>query len=105
MTVIGALETAPATVTELALAQGMRPQSMGAIVAALEAAGVVAGQPDPADGRKTIWSLTQDARIRFATARSARSDWLARSMKRELDPQEQAALAHALTLLARIVEP
>jgi DNA-binding MarR family transcriptional regulator len=43
-----------ATVTGLARAEGMRPQSMGAIIAALEAAGLVEGEPDPADGRSTI---------------------------------------------------
>jgi DNA-binding MarR family transcriptional regulator len=40
----------PATVTALAKAEGMRPQSMGAIVAALEAAGMVSGAPDPPMG-------------------------------------------------------
>src|SRR5580658_1994294 len=36
----------PATGSALARAEAMRPQSMGAIVAALEAAGYVAGAPD-----------------------------------------------------------
>src|SRR5579875_1550966 len=49
----------PATVAELARAEGMRPQSMGAITAALEAAGHIQGSPDPKDGRRTILSLTE----------------------------------------------
>src|ERR1700712_4078661 len=44
----------PATGSALARAEAMRPQSMGAIIAALEAAGFVAGAPDPSDGRQTI---------------------------------------------------
>ncbi len=48
----------PGTVTSLARAEGMRPQSMGATVSALEAAGLVSGSPDPKDGRQTILSLT-----------------------------------------------
>src|SRR6202162_2824390 len=48
----------PATVTALARAEGVRPQSMGATISALEAAGFVSGAPDPADGRQTILSLT-----------------------------------------------
>ena len=44
----------PATVTTLARAEGMRPQSMGANIAALEAAGLVSGAPDPNDGRQTM---------------------------------------------------
>ena len=39
----------PATVTTLARAEGVRPQSMGATVAVLEAAGLVRGSPDPRD--------------------------------------------------------
>ena len=52
----------PATVTALARAEAMRPQSMGANVAALEAAGLVRGAPDPNDGRQTLWSLTPACR-------------------------------------------
>src|SRR5471030_3215839 len=44
----------PMTVSALARAEGMRSQSMGAIVAALEAMGQVSGSPDPSDGRQTI---------------------------------------------------
>ena len=47
----------PATVTALARDEGMRPQSMGANIAALDAAGLVSGAPDPKDGRQTIISL------------------------------------------------
>ena len=52
----------PATVTTLARAEGVRPQSMGATVSVLEAAGFVTGSPDPADGRQTILSLTDTCR-------------------------------------------
>ena len=62
----------PATVSNLARAEGMRPQSMGATIAALEAAGLVSGAPDPEDGRQTILSLTQACReLDQARARGA----------------------------------
>ena len=48
----------PETVSALARADGVRTQSMGATIATLEAAGLVKGSPDPADGRRTILSLT-----------------------------------------------
>ncbi|HEY0780561.1 MAG TPA: MarR family transcriptional regulator [Gemmatirosa sp.] len=48
----------PASVAELARAEGVRPQSMGATVAVLEAAGLVDGTPDPTGGRRTVLSLT-----------------------------------------------
>jgi len=98
------LEAQPATVTQLAHALGVRPQSMGSTVAALEAAGVVVGQADPADGRKTIWSLTEEVREKVSAARVARSDWLVHTIRRELDEGEQAQLAAALVLLRRLVE-
>src|SRR5438132_252114 len=53
MSVISYLDReGPATVTTLARIEGMRPQSMGTNVAALEASGLVRGAPDPADGRQ-----------------------------------------------------
>src|SRR3984957_728039 len=70
----------PATGSALARAEAMRPQSMGAIVAALEAAGYVACAPDPSDGRQTIISLTDHFRDWVSAARAARQDWLLRTL-------------------------
>jgi len=52
----------PATVTALAQAEGVRPQSMGATVAVLREAGLVEGTPDPNDGRQTGPSLSASFR-------------------------------------------
>jgi DNA-binding MarR family transcriptional regulator len=93
-----------ATVTALAQAEGMRPQSMGAIVAALEAAGLVAGAPDPNDGRQTLLSLPDAGRDRIAAGRAARQDWLLRAIQNNLAPAEQDRLASAVKLLARLVD-
>src|ERR1700726_2236829 len=71
----------PATVTALARAEGMRPQSMGANVSALEAAGLVSGTPDPNDGRQTILALTPACRKRITAGRAAREDWLFRAIQ------------------------
>jgi DNA-binding MarR family transcriptional regulator len=94
----------PATVSALARAETMRPQSMGAIVAALEAAGFVSGAPDPADGRQTILSLTAHFRDWVGTARAARQDWLLRTLQARLSAQEQRQLADAVTLLKRLLD-
>src|ERR1700691_2659106 len=61
----------PTTGSTLARAEAMRPQSMGAIIAALEAAGYVAGAPDPSDGRQTIISLTDHFRNWVSAAPAA----------------------------------
>jgi DNA-binding MarR family transcriptional regulator len=94
----------PATVTALARVEGMRPQSMGATVASLQAAGLVSGSPDPADGRQTLLSLTATGREWIKAGRSAREDWLSRAIQTKLAPAEQEKLAAAVELLKRLVE-
>src|ERR1700753_3585574 len=79
----------PATTSGLARAEGMRPQSMGAVVAALEAAGLGPGAPDPADGPQTLLSLTDACRRGLTEGRAARQDWLSRTIDARLTPQEQ----------------
>lgn len=95
----------PATLTMLARAEGMRPQSMGAIVSVLEAAGLVSGAPDPSDGRQTILSLTAVARETIDVGRAAKEDWLVRTIRAKLAPDEQEELAHGIDLLKRLVDP
>jgi DNA-binding MarR family transcriptional regulator len=95
----------PATGSALARAEAMRPQSMGAIVAALEAAGYVTGAPDPSDGRQTIISLTDHFRDWASAARAARQDWLLRILQARLTAQEQHQLAGAVELLKRLLDP
>lgn len=92
-----------ATVTTLAQAEGMRPQSMGATIAVLEAAGLVQGSPDPGDRRQTILSLTDACRESIKIWRAAREDWLFRSIRKTLTEAEQGELARAVELLKRIV--
>src|ERR1700744_4741111 len=60
----------PATVSELARAEALRPQSMRVTVAALEAKGAVKGKPDPKDGRQTILSLTPSTLKILGTGRA-----------------------------------
>jgi DNA-binding MarR family transcriptional regulator len=93
-----------ATVTALAQAEGMRPQSMGAIVAALEAAGLVTRALDPNDGRQTLLSLTDACRERIKAARAAREDWLLRAIQKNIAPAEHEQLEGAVKLLKRLVE-
>jgi DNA-binding MarR family transcriptional regulator len=95
----------PATVTTLARAEGVRPQSIGATVSVLQAAGLVSGIPDPTDGRQTIWSLTAACRERVKAGRAAREDWLFRAIETQLGPAEQERLASSVELLKRLVDP
>lgn len=94
----------PATASRLARAEDMRPQSMGAVIAPLEAAGLVKGAPDPEDGRQTLLSLTDACRARLEKGRAERRNWLSRAIEARLSPAEQAQLAEAVALLMRIAD-
>lgn len=93
-----------ATTSSLARAEGMRPQSMASVVAALEAAGLVSGAPDPKDGRQTLLSLTDACREWVQKGRAARQDWLSRTIAARLTAREQNDLAAAVELLKRLVD-
>lgn len=93
-----------ATVTTLARALGMRPQSMGATVSALQAAGHLVSSAHPNDGRQTVLSLTPACRRMINAARSAREDWLCRTIQARLGPKEQERLSAGVELLKRLVE-
>jgi DNA-binding MarR family transcriptional regulator len=97
-------EDGPATVSSLARAEGMRPQSMSAVMAPLEAMGFVVGAADPNDGRKTLMSLTKACKKSIEDGRAARQDWLAQAIQQKLSSQEQKKLSSAIRLLARLTE-
>jgi DNA-binding MarR family transcriptional regulator len=106
LAVLGHLDrNGPTTVTALAKLEGVRSQSMGATVAALEAAGMVKGSPDPNDGRQTILSLTPACVALIKNGRAARTDWLLKTIETKLSAQEQQQLAAAIKLLNRLVDP
>ena len=93
-----------ATVSSLARAEGMRPQSMSAVVAPLEEAGLLRGAPDPSDGRQTLMSLTPKCRRWIEEGRAARQDWLSRRIAEKLSAQEQEKLRAALALITLLIE-
>jgi DNA-binding MarR family transcriptional regulator len=93
-----------ATVSSLARVEGMRPQSMSAIVTPLQESGLVRGAPDPSDGRQTLMSLTPKCLKWLRDGRAARQDWLTTRISQKLSVQEQEKLQAALALLTRLVE-
>jgi DNA-binding MarR family transcriptional regulator len=94
----------PATVSALARAESVRPQSMRVTVGGLEAMGAVSGKPDPTDGRQTLIDLTPGLRKALNANRAAKDDWLLRALQTQLSPHEQAELAAAVKLLQRLAE-
>jgi DNA-binding MarR family transcriptional regulator len=92
----------PATGSELAAAEGIRPQSMATILARLHDRGLVVRRPDPADGRRLLVSLSEAGREGLRGARREKSRRLSQAIADELTPDERALLAAALPLLERI---
>jgi DNA-binding MarR family transcriptional regulator len=93
-----------ATVSSLARAEGMRPQSMSAVIASLQEAGLVGGAPDPNDGRQTLMCLTRKCLKWLKEGRAARQDWLTKKISQKLSVGEQRQLQTAFELLMRLVE-
>jgi DNA-binding MarR family transcriptional regulator len=99
------LETGgPQTISQLARAEGTRSQSMGAIVASLEAQGLVDRAADSRDGRQSIITVSDAGRLALDAARAVKQDWLAERLTYELNQHEQGILAQAVPLLQRIVD-
>lgn len=94
----------PATVSALARAESVRPQSMRITVAGLEATGAVSGKPDPADGRQTLINLTPHFRKQLKASRAAKEDWLVRALQAQLSPREHGELMAAIKLLQRLAD-
>jgi DNA-binding MarR family transcriptional regulator len=99
------LETGgPHTISQLARAEGTRSQSMGAIVASLEAQGLTERSADSSDGRQTIITVSAAGRRALDEARAVKQDWLATRLTDQLNQREQRVIAEAVTLLQRIVD-
>jgi DNA-binding MarR family transcriptional regulator len=103
--VLGRLDReGPCSVSDLAAAERVRPQSMAQTVGDLEADGLVSRTPDPQDGRRALVSLTDSGRAVLEAERRRRDGWLAQAMASELSAEEREALMRALPLLRRLVE-
>ena len=95
--------TGPMTTADLARAEMVKPQSMGALLAELEQEGLVRRDPHPTDGRQILFSLTAagvEARRRRQAAKLA---WLTTAIAR-LGANEQRTLVDAIELVKRLGE-
>jgi DNA-binding MarR family transcriptional regulator len=93
----------PATTADLARAEGMKPQSMGTTVAALEEMGMVERKPHPSDRRQVNIELTSKGAGVRKSARDAKRTWLVQAIA-QLDKQDQATLFAAGEIIKRLTE-
>jgi DNA-binding MarR family transcriptional regulator len=93
----------PATTADLARGEGVKPQSMGTIVATLAEAGLVERTPHPTDGRQVNIALTATGAALRKTDSDAKRTWLAQGIA-ELDRRERETLFQAGEIMKRLAE-
>jgi DNA-binding MarR family transcriptional regulator len=105
LAVLGRLDRdGAASVSELAGAERMRPQSMAQTVHDLERAGLVTRRPDPDDRRRWFVELTPAGIELLRATRARREGWLTAALERELSADERALLTDALALMRRVAD-
>ena len=105
LAVLGRLDRGgPATVSALATAERVRPQSMSQTVSELEADGFVTRRPDPTDRRQLLVELTDAGTAALADERRHREGWLARAIAEDLSRAERRSLEAALEPLRRLAD-
>jgi len=103
--VLGRLDReGPQSVSDLAAAERVRPQSMAQTVSDLEGDGLVERRPDPSDKRSKLVSLTVEGDEALQADRRHRVGWLAAAIDEDLSAEEQAVLSDAVELLRRLTE-
>jgi len=103
LVVMKRLDSEPATTADLARAESVKPQSMGATLNALEQWGLVERRPHPSDGRQVVFALTDEGhRVREKASADKRA-WLMAAVA-ELSPEDQDTLFAATAVIRRLVE-
>ncbi|HTA16490.1 MAG TPA: MarR family transcriptional regulator [bacterium] len=93
----------PATCADLAREVGVKPQSMGTTIAALEEAGMVGRRPHLTDGRQVNIELTAKGVAARKTAVDAKKSWLSKAVA-QLDEEERETLFKAGGIMKRLAE-
>lgn len=102
--VLGRLDReGPASVSDLAQAMRVRPQSMAQTVGDLEGEGMVERHPDPNDGRRALVSLTAAGQARIEADRAAREGWLVKALE-ELPEADRETIERSVEILSRLAD-
>ena len=91
------------SVSDLAAAERIRPQSMAQTVGDLEADGLVERKPDPGDRRRALVILTAAGKGRIEADRRAREGWLAMAFE-EMPEADLATFERTVEILRRVVD-
>jgi DNA-binding MarR family transcriptional regulator len=103
-TVLGRLDReGTRSVSDLAVSERVRPQSMAQTVGDLEGDGLVERNPDPSDGRRALVSLTPAGLQALEADRRHREGWLVKAIE-ELPAEDQATVGRAIVLLRHLAD-
>jgi DNA-binding MarR family transcriptional regulator len=91
----------PATTAELARAESMKPQSMGAKIIVLEEQKLVERKRHPSDGRQVVIVLTTKGAAVCKSVQDAQRAWFAEIVEK-LDETEQSTLFAATKIIQRM---
>jgi DNA-binding MarR family transcriptional regulator len=102
--VLGRLDRdGPQSVSDLAAAEKVRPQSMAQTVADLESEGLVERRPDPDDRRRALVLFTERGLQTLHADRRRREGWLA-GMLAGLSDEDRRTLARAVELMGELAD-
>jgi DNA-binding MarR family transcriptional regulator len=101
--IMARLDAGAMTTADLARAEGMKPQSMGASLAAMEDEGLIRRKAHPTDGRQILFELTPAGVEGRYRRRLAKREWLLSAIAK-LDRDEQKALFAATDVIKHIAE-
>jgi DNA-binding MarR family transcriptional regulator len=93
----------PQSVSDLAAAERVRPQSMAQTVGDLEADALVERKPDPDDRRRALVKLTAAGRAQLEADRRAREGWLVKALE-ELPDTDRETVEQAVEILKQIAD-
>lgn len=99
--IMARLEAGPMTTADLARAESMKPQSMGASLVQMEEEGLVRRHAHPTDGRQILFELTPAGLEGRFRSRLAKREWLLAAIAK-LDRQEQQLLFSATDTIRRL---
>ena len=91
------------SVSDLAAAERVRPQSMAQTVGDLEGEGLVDRKPDPDDRRRALVMITAAGKSRIEADRRAREGWLVKAFE-EMPETDLAAIERSVEILRRVAD-
>jgi DNA-binding MarR family transcriptional regulator len=91
------------SVSDLAVAERVRPQSMAQTVSDLEGDGFVERKPDPRDGRRALVILTAGGQAELAADRQRREGWLVKAIE-DLPAEDRVTVERAIVLLRNLAD-